>query len=110
VDDRAQGMARILFTFFSGRTMAEHVVEEFARDSAGNSPTLEELASKFHSLIERAALEYGAIGLAYRQMPPAPPPREPVRSEEVGRSQPCPCGSGKKYKKCCGRPGAGRLH
>ncbi len=23
-------------------------------------------------------------------------------SEKVGRNQPCPCGSGKKYKKCCG--------
>ncbi len=22
----------------------------------------------------------------------------------VGRNDPCPCGSGKKYKKCCGRP------
>jgi uncharacterized protein YchJ len=21
----------------------------------------------------------------------------------VGRNQPCPCGSGKKFKKCCGR-------
>ena len=28
---------------------------------------------------------------------------EPVRSEKtVGRNDPCPCGSGKKYKKCCG--------
>ena len=27
----------------------------------------------------------------------------PVRNEEkVGRNDPCPCGSGKKYKKCCG--------
>ncbi len=24
-------------------------------------------------------------------------------SEKVGRNEPCPCGSGKKYKKCCGR-------
>ena len=23
--------------------------------------------------------------------------------KEVGRNDPCPCGSGKKYKKCCGR-------
>jgi hypothetical protein len=23
----------------------------------------------------------------------------------VGRNDPCPCGSGKKFKKCCGRPG-----
>lgn len=26
----------------------------------------------------------------------------PVRSPKVGRNDPCPCGSGKKYKKCCG--------
>lgn len=26
---------------------------------------------------------------------------QPLRSEKVGRNQPCPCGSGKKYKKCC---------
>lgn len=24
----------------------------------------------------------------------------------VGRNQPCPCGSGKKYKKCCGKGGS----
>ena len=26
----------------------------------------------------------------------------PMKSTKVGRNQPCPCGSGKKYKKCCG--------
>ncbi|MBR1445206.1 MAG: SEC-C domain-containing protein [Firmicutes bacterium] len=25
-----------------------------------------------------------------------------VREEKIGRNDPCPCGSGKKYKKCCG--------
>lgn len=25
-----------------------------------------------------------------------------VRVEKVGRNEPCPCGSGKKHKKCCG--------
>lgn len=30
--------------------------------------------------------------------------RRPVeRQPEPGRNDPCPCGSGKKYKKCCGR-------
>jgi len=29
--------------------------------------------------------------------------KEPVRSSKVGRNDLCPCGSGKKYKKCCGR-------
>jgi len=23
-------------------------------------------------------------------------------AEKIGRNDPCPCGSGKKYKKCCG--------
>lgn len=26
-----------------------------------------------------------------------------VKGDKVGRNDPCPCGSGKKYKKCCGR-------
>ncbi|MBQ2792311.1 MAG: preprotein translocase subunit SecA [Oscillospiraceae bacterium] len=29
--------------------------------------------------------------------------KEPVRVKKVGRNDPCPCGSGKKYKHCCGR-------
>jgi preprotein translocase subunit SecA len=34
--------------------------------------------------------------------------QQPVRVEKkVGRNDPCPCGSGKKYKNCHGRPGAG---
>ncbi|MEM7581916.1 MAG: SEC-C metal-binding domain-containing protein [Acidobacteriota bacterium] len=24
-------------------------------------------------------------------------------SPKIGRNEPCPCGSGRKYKKCCGR-------
>ncbi len=31
------------------------------------------------------------------------PRQEPVRRQKIGRNAPCPCGSGKKYKKCCGR-------
>ena len=36
----------------------------------------------------------------------APAKRQPIRkapAEKVGRNDPCPCGSGKKYKNCCGR-------
>ena len=24
-----------------------------------------------------------------------------VKDKKIGRNEPCPCGSGKKYKKCC---------
>jgi len=32
-----------------------------------------------------------------------PLPREPIKVVKVGRNEPCPCGSGKKYKRCCGQ-------
>jgi len=35
---------------------------------------------------------------------PLPPPVEPIQAEKApDRNDPCPCGSGKKYKKCCGK-------
>ncbi len=51
-----------------------------------------------------------AVALAQRPSPTHEPPRPagpPARQEpKVGRNEPCPCGSGLKYKKCHGRPGA----
>ncbi len=29
--------------------------------------------------------------------------QKPLVSSKVGRNEPCPCGSGSKYKKCCGK-------
>ncbi len=39
------------------------------------------------------------------EMAAVPEKAEPIRHEgpRVGRNDPCPCGSGKKYKKCCGQ-------
>ena len=31
------------------------------------------------------------------------PPKTMTAEKKVGRNEPCPCGSGKKYKKCCGK-------
>ncbi|MGD0470183.1 MAG: SEC-C metal-binding domain-containing protein [Terriglobales bacterium] len=39
----------------------------------------------------------------HRQVSPSAHRSEPRRSaSKLGRNDPCPCGSGKKYKKCCG--------
>jgi preprotein translocase subunit SecA len=35
-----------------------------------------------------------------------PPVVQQAKSEKIPRNAPCPCGSGKKYKLCHGRPGA----
>ena len=34
------------------------------------------------------------------------PPDTIVRHAHVGRNDPCPCGSGKKFKKCCLKKGS----
>ena len=57
------------------------------------------------------APELAATGVAATALkrPEAKPTQQVIRpeaplhgGEEVGRNDPCPCGSGKKYKKCCG--------
>lgn len=53
--------------------------------------------------IEGSLLQMHAFWLPWRQ---AVAEREQARrlSPKVGRNEPCPCGSGKKFKKCCGAP------
>ena len=38
----------------------------------------------------------------YQPMQSIDPPGASASRKKVGRNDPCPCGSGKKYKKCCG--------
>lgn len=46
-------------------------------------------------------------GLPGEDDPPLPPPVEPIKKTkaEPGRNDPCPCGSGKKFKQCCLKKG-----
>ncbi len=57
--------------------------------------------------VPQSAVEnFDAILQAMEKAERAPAPRAPAASGElrsVGRNDPCPCGSGKKYKKCCGQ-------
>lgn len=44
-------------------------------------------------------------GAAPRDSPPTPPTKTAEIVAKVGRNAPCVCGSGQKYKRCCGRAG-----
>jgi hypothetical protein len=44
------------------------------------------------------------------QAVPSPQPTNPVHSEKVGRNKPCPCVSGKKFKRCHGENGQTRYY
>ncbi|PWM02817.1 MAG: hypothetical protein DBY01_05260 [Eubacterium ventriosum] len=39
----------------------------------------------------------------YEQKNLSPRPNQSTKKAKIGRNDPCPCGSGLKYKKCCGR-------
>ena len=41
-------------------------------------------------------------GVRKSNLPPFPS-TQPITVQKTGRNEPCPCGSGKKYKHCCGR-------
>ncbi len=43
-----------------------------------------------------------------KETPITPPIPIVEHSPKTGRNDPCPCGSGKKYKKCCGNPAKGQ--
>lgn len=61
---------------------------------------------RFERHFERKKEEKERIrkGLPGADDEPLPPPPETIKKDkkgETGRNDPCPCGSGKKYKQCC---------
>ncbi|MFT3925769.1 MAG: SEC-C metal-binding domain-containing protein [Myxococcales bacterium] len=53
------------------------------------------------SLSDDVAKLYAYWAEARAEPAPAPQASPPVPEDKVGRNDPCPCGSGKKFKKCC---------
>ncbi len=84
----------IVNTENGGKDDASGTVEFIAQYTAnGEKNSHHELAS----FIKQDDAWYFTDGVAV-------PPKQVVRTgPKVGRNDPCPCGSGKKYKKCCGR-------
>jgi hypothetical protein len=93
----------------------EQVAEQIEKEVPGLSgltkcfPTGREQWYSFLSLIV-AVLAFG-LQINQSNSPPQPPSPPVVNvsqnvtvgQETVGRNDPCPCGSGKKFKKCCGK-------
>jgi preprotein translocase subunit SecA len=69
-------------------------------DGNGNGraqTTLDEIEREFQRKKRRELEQARMAGSGDQQ-----PVQQVVRGDKVGRNDPCPCGSGKKYKKCCG--------
>jgi len=93
------GAILMVLSFFSSRQLAE----EFCQATGGKD--VAELAPQMHELLPEAIKGYSTLGRSIQQAV-AEAERTPVRrtTPKVGRNDPCPCGSGRKYKHCCGAP------
>ncbi|HER43038.1 MAG TPA: hypothetical protein ENO08_01090, partial [Candidatus Eisenbacteria bacterium] len=89
----------ILWALFRARFRAEE--GERRRGAAGSGVAVHQVANAYTGRGPAQASQAPAEETAG---PAAAGSRKPVRSgEKIGRNDPCPCGSGKKYKKCCGK-------
>ncbi|HBK34599.1 MAG: Protein translocase subunit SecA [Candidatus Uhrbacteria bacterium GW2011_GWE2_40_58] len=80
--------AEIVYSFFK---QAKYAV---------NMKAQQELINK--SLLRRIGMQMSGAQKTTGQNPVVRAVQEGEKKERVGRNEPCPCGSGKKYKKCCG--------
>jgi hypothetical protein len=74
--------------------------EELVRAARKAHPSLDREVKRRHGQLKTLYLR--ALLHAKEQVSPRADPVETTKAK-VGRNDPCPCGSGKKYKKCCGQ-------
>jgi preprotein translocase subunit SecA len=102
-------------------TMMEHMRQGIGLQAAGQQDPLVAYKREGHNLFQNllSTIQHDVVHSIYRvslvkreaPKPPAPvqaggngqKQRPKVSGKKVGRNDPCPCGSGKKYKHCCGR-------
>ena len=91
----------IVLSFFSNRQLAEAYYKEIAETSG---KALNEFAAGMLAMFEDAMNSYAHMGRSIQTaLAEQNQPQQPyVKEEKAGRNDPCHCGSGKKYKKCCG--------
>ena len=100
--DEVLGTLMMALGFFASRRFAEACIKEWEKPLP-----LERAATRMLEVFPEAMRELAALGRGLEEAARAKA-RAPARSAKVGRNSACPCGSGRKYKVCCGS--AARRH
>lgn len=90
-----------------GFTMFEEMINDIQTEIAKlmyKVSFVQEEEQQLEDRLQTAQASHGGdVDPAEPNAQPAPSKKKPVRVERIGRNELCPCGSGKKYKNCCGR-------
>ena len=82
------------------RSIKQEVVRLLFHLQVGEAPQRQQAAVPLHAIRPD---QTGALGVPQGSEGPQKRIRgTPVTVNKIGRNEPCPCGSGKKHKKCCG--------
>ncbi len=107
--DEECGAILMILSFFGSRQLAEAFYTEVGPDRRkGGESSFEEFAEAMRATFPDALASHAHLGRTFFEVisEHGPDKREPAKSVRIGRNEPCPCGSGKKYKQCC----SGQLH
>jgi len=118
-DELDESMEKVItaWELIQNETPLNKVLSHFTDDNPGDINELMRLLIEFHNNVPRWSLKGHTpsdlqiiknknVDPLSKTTNPFFPfnqgfPSEPI-GPKVGRNDPCPCGSGKKYKKCCG--------
>ena len=94
------GAQMMVLSFFASRDLAQAYLEETKR----KDNSLESMAAQMLDLFPDALNGFAHLGDSIQRVlrEHSAELHQPARSDKIGRNERCPCGSGKKYKKCCG--------
>jgi uncharacterized protein len=99
-DEIEEDYAAMLMTlsFFESRQLAD----AYCAETGGRA--LADMATTLRELFPEAMTGYAHLGRSIQQivLEQESTASHPAPGEKVGRNEPCPCGSGRKHKKCCG--------
>jgi uncharacterized protein len=97
--DENLGALLMTLTFFSSPTLAEAYYQDSNKRSS-----FDQLAKSVMEIFPEAMRAYGHLGRSIYQarLDTGDLGSEPLSAVKIGRNDPCFCGSGKKFKKCCG--------
>ncbi len=94
--DEESGTTLMVLSFFSSRRFAEDLLSETGK------PDLPAFAETVRRLLPDAIFSYALLGRSIAEARRAAEHTPRRAAATPGRNDPCVCGSGRKYKKCCG--------